>query len=1486
MNRRLAALLATITLTIVFLDGPGIARQPIASVAAENFDIRTSKAATPSASRTRLTAGRVPAFTSQLAARRAGGVTRLRASYPSLTIVNSHALGLPEVVGRLPGSGFLSTTGADRVATLRTFLTGHGDAFGLAAADVSSLQLIANYQNPSGNMAWVELEQRVNGLPIFQGTVRGGFTAAGQLVRTTGALVPAGDAGPLPTTPSLSAPHAIALAAANVGWPVDETVLVEKSTDSEARITFATANMADDARAWRLYFPVAPGVLRLAWATEIVGDPMGYLSIIDALDGTLLFRKNLTSFQTQPATYSIYAGDSPAPLSPTTAVPGSNTQPPAVPRTMVTVIGNEAPNTFNTLGWMTDGANLTDGNNVEAGVDLVAPNGIDSTTAGTGRVFDFAYNPAPGLPGQGDVPTTADYRNGEVTNMFYWTNVYHDRLYMLGFTEAAHNFQHDNFDRGGVGGDRVRAEAQDYSGVNNANFMTPTDGGRGRMQMYRFTGPNPDRASGLDQDIMLHELTHGTSNRLHANGTGLATTMASGMGEGWSDFYARSLLSTPDEDVNAVYSMAGWSTLQMAGNAFTDNYFSGIRRFPYAVMSTVGGASNRPYNPLTFADIDSTQRDLTDGAYPASAMIGGEADQVHNMGEVWASALFEVRARFITRLGHEAGNTRILQFVTDAMKLDPGSPTMPQARDSLLTAAAASGTVADMLDIWAGFAVRGLGASAQVLTAGDGNNTTRVIEAFDVPGLAASSATLVSEAAPSGSFDAGELVGVAFCVTNHSLEAIGPVTGTLLANASLASPSAPQDFGTVASGGSACRTFTFTVAASCGETIAASLDLQAPQRDATVEFQFDAGFLTSFFFEGFDNIGPLDLPEGWSTSTLSGTVNPWGASPEFASTAPNSALVADLAGVSDSVLDSPVLSLPAGGSRLTFNNHFQTEWGWDGGVLEISVADGPYQDIETAGGTFARNGYTKTLETIADSPIGGRRAWTGGFVDPVMTAVDLPPSAAGQDIRLRWRMGSDQATDGIGWAIDNVSIAQFACSVVQPPTAVGNTYTMMVNTQLNVPIPGILGNDTGAAETAALVTNVAHGTLELAANGSFTYVPAAGFAGADQFTYQAHNLVGASNVATVSITVQGVLAATVGDAYSTPLGIALTVPAAGVLANDTGTAPLAATLISDVAHGNLALAADGSFTYTPAPAFVGVDTFAYRASNVVGPGNTATVTLTVAAPTTVQPPTGVYAASIAGNTVLLRWQPPTPGPAPTGFIIEGGVAPGEVLATFPTGSAAPGFSLEAPTGAFYVRVHSLAGEQRSAASNEIRIFVETPAPPSAPTNVLALVNGSRVGLSWRNTFDGGMPTSLVLDYTGSLTGSIPFGLMETGMLPDVPDGSYTLQLRALNNAGSSAPSAPVTLTLPGVCSGAPQPPISVQLARVGNVAYVLWDLPSTGSAPLSYIVNVSGAYVGSILVTDRFLTAVVGPGTYNVTVQSVNECGVGAATPVQTLTVP
>jgi hypothetical protein len=299
----------------------------------------------------------------------------------------------------------------------------------------------------------------------------------------------------------------------------------------------------------------------MAWSMVLWQEYEAYYMYVGAEDGEVLFRKNIVEEQTQPATYVVYNNDSPAPGSPSAARPGMGLQEPQIARESLTRI-HEHP--FFNDPWMPDGTSITTGNNVDAGLDLTTPNGIDAGSRPTGtafRVFDYPYNPAPGLPPPGEAPTLANYRAGEVTHMFFWTNRYHDRLYELGFTEAARNFQQDNYGRnpGGAtanarnGLDRVLAEAQDCSlcspvSANNANFATPPDGSSGRMQMYIFNVPTPDRTSALDNDVLLHELTHGTSNRLHGNASGLINIMARGMGEGWSDYYARAILSGPDEE--------------------------------------------------------------------------------------------------------------------------------------------------------------------------------------------------------------------------------------------------------------------------------------------------------------------------------------------------------------------------------------------------------------------------------------------------------------------------------------------------------------------------------------------------------------------------------------------------------------------------------------------------------------------------------------------------------------------------------------------------------------------------------------------------------------------------------------------------------------------------------------------------------------------------------------------------------------------------
>src|SRR5262249_6678266 len=156
------------------------------------------------------------------------------------------------------------------------------------------------------------------------------------------------------------------------------------------------------------------------------------------------------------------------------------------------------------------------------------------------------------------------------THLFYLANWYHDQLYALGFDEAAGNFQQTNFSGMGLGNDRVLAEADDNSGTNNANFSTPPDGQSGRMQMYRFDGPTIDRDGSLDAEVVLHEMTHGVSNRLVGNAAGLVWNVAGGMGEGWSDFYALSLLNnTNADDPNGKYAAGAYATYKLVFGTFT-----------------------------------------------------------------------------------------------------------------------------------------------------------------------------------------------------------------------------------------------------------------------------------------------------------------------------------------------------------------------------------------------------------------------------------------------------------------------------------------------------------------------------------------------------------------------------------------------------------------------------------------------------------------------------------------------------------------------------------------------------------------------------------------------------------------------------------------------------------------------------------------------------------------------------------------------------
>lgn len=194
------------------------------------------------------------------------------------------------------------------------------------------------------------------------------------------------------------------------------------------------------------------------------------------------------------------------------------------------------------------------------------------------------------------------------------------------------------------------------------------------------------------------------------------------------------------------------------------------------------------------------------------------------------------------------------------------------------------------------------------------------------------------------------------------------------------------------------------------------------------------------------------------------------------------------------------------------------------------------------------------------------------------------------------------------------------------PVGAADAYGTVEDEPLSVEAPGLLANDTDADGddlTATGLTQPANGDVVLEANGSFTYTPDSGYFGTDTFTYKASDGAATSAATTVTITVEEgeqppVNTAPVAgaDAYAAVGGQPLTLPAPGVLANDTDADGnvLTATGVTQPANGTVTLAADGSFTYTSDVGFSGKDVFTYKADDGEDLSAAVTVTITVKSP--------------------------------------------------------------------------------------------------------------------------------------------------------------------------------------------------------------------------------------------------------------------------------
>ncbi len=593
--------------------------------------------------------------------------------------------------------------------------------WGLSKEDIADFVISDYFRSEKTGITHIYLQQRLKGIEIWNGILNINVAADGRIINLGNRFVSLPDqAVGFVSAPTISAQAAIQTAAQELGLPAPAALSVVDRVDSfDAKVIFAPAGISRQPIPVKLSYFAGKEQIRLTWQVEIdhIFDGELWTVQVDSEKGEAVNKFSYTIHEDfiQQATEAhgyppvadaqftaspFFVADSlladgyrvyPLPEeSPNYATPA----PPADGRSLIANPSGDASANASPFGWhATSSTNWTNsqGNNVEA-----QKSGLFSECGATldcDHPLDLTAS-----------PTITDNVFSAIDNLFYWNNIAHDVWYEYGFDEVAGNFQNDNNGKGGAGNDRVIAQAQS-PGDCNAKMSTPADGIKPTMLMY-LCGTSRD--GDLDNGVIVHEYTHGITNRLTGGPSNVGCLINSEqMGEGWSDWYALMMTIEAGDTGADPRGIGTWLLGQGAGGP-------GVRPYRYS--------TNMQVNPHTYN-------------YVASS--GGS---VHTIGSIWAAMLWEVTWNLIaegSQSGFDAdlyngtgGNNLAMLLINEALKLQPCSPGFVDGRDAILLADQTITGGANQCLIWEGFAKRGLGYSADQ---GSANSYTDGTAAFDLP---------------------------------------------------------------------------------------------------------------------------------------------------------------------------------------------------------------------------------------------------------------------------------------------------------------------------------------------------------------------------------------------------------------------------------------------------------------------------------------------------------------------------------------------------------------------------------------------------------------------------------------------------------------------------------------------------------------------------------------------------------------------------------
>jgi extracellular elastinolytic metalloproteinase len=243
----------------------------------------------------------------------------------------------------------------------------------------------------------------------------------------------------------------------------------------------------------------------------------------------------------------------------------------------------------------------------------------------------------------------------QVVNAFFLCNFAHDFFALLGFGEKEGNFQQKNFSHAGAGGDRLLLNIINGA-TGDANMQAQEDGSAAELTLGMFATPG-GRSTALDADVVLHEYTHGVSQRLvggRQDDDALVEPQSLALGEAWSDYFAVT-----------IQNFYRQNDQRFAFAAYASNIEKGVRPTQ---------ASPTPYNLYTH-DTGNFGRL---GTPPFN--------EQHAAGSIFAAALIEMQRQLCAILGFDAGHVAGWRLVVASLKTVPGNPTFIDARGEILKA--------------------------------------------------------------------------------------------------------------------------------------------------------------------------------------------------------------------------------------------------------------------------------------------------------------------------------------------------------------------------------------------------------------------------------------------------------------------------------------------------------------------------------------------------------------------------------------------------------------------------------------------------------------------------------------------------------------------------------------------------------------------------------------------------------------------------------